>query len=514
MADPEDSPRIPHAVQRRLVEGQRRLAWLRLEDGVVRASGGALRAHGLDGVVHGRPLPATVEWAGAIEGPLPFELRALDVPGGPLENEDVFVWEDEGATFVLLANADAEVLREKQLRGNVDEFLRERLAGAERLRRSERRSRAVALAALGYELLEEGPDGAFRPTSEPQHWLSELCGWSAADARVLAIDDPIDFLSAFLGEARSFFAASRAGEEGRRSIVSSGVWTEVLPLGPGGALEDTSFEAHAIAQPEAGPGLVAVERLDSSMDEKQTALQKRRDAQLSLEGLAREVEIKDVLLHCIVHDLRGPLASIAGALGLLAKGDLDAPERAELIEVGLRQARRQEQMIDGVLDLFAAEYAALQEFEVDPETAPDLVAIARETCARQSPAFEVEGVRLEADLPASRRRIKGRADRLERVLANLLGNARRHAAKGTSVELRVRDLSDGACEVAVLDRGPGVAKKLRPRLFRRFVQGGGGGAAGLGLYYVAMTVERWGGAVRYEDRAGGGAAFYVTLPRA
>ncbi len=67
----------------------------------------------------------------------------------------------------------------------------------------------------------------------------------------------------------------------------------------------------------------------------------------------------------------------------------------------------------------------------------------------------------------------------------------------------------------MLDRGPGVPEALQGQLFRRFVQGGsGGGAAGLGLFYVRMTVERWGGRIRYEDRPGGGAAFHVTLRRA
>ena len=52
------------------------------------------------------------------------------------------------------------------------------------------------------------------------------------------------------------------------------------------------------------------------------------------------------------------------------------------------------------------------------------------------------------------------------------------------------------------------------RRFQRFVQGEGAGAVGLGLFYVRMTVERWGGSVAYADRDGGGADFRVDLVRA
>lgn len=528
---------VPSEVQRWLSAGPMRLAWIRVEAGLVSDLGGAVAVHGLTGVVIGKALPSGLHWTPALEGPLPLELPAVASEHGSAERSDVRAWEDGGAVFIVLTDSSqsARMLGVPLQQWNEGDLLRDRLAGAERLRRDERRARAEVLSILGYELLEESPDGSFRPPSDPAPWLADLCGWAPGAPRVVALDDATSFLPAFLGDAAEFLAETRAGRGVRAEgvevspdleILSSGVWSEQMP-GADGTTHEASFEAHALAL-TGGRGVVAVERLHPSVSMKQEALQHQRDAQLSYEGLAREVQVKDVLLHCIVHDLRGPLSSLVGSLSLLESGGLDDSDRKELIAIGLRQARRQDEMIRHVLDVFGAEYDALRKFEVDPKSAPDAVTISSETVQRLMPAFRAEEKHLVLDAPQGGFRVIGRADRLERVLANLLGNARRHSPAGGEVRLVVRATDGaalpefaeappghGAVEISVLDRGPGVPGALKGQLFHRFVQGGsGGGAAGLGLFYVRMTVERWGGTVRYEDRPGGGAAFHVTLRQA
>ncbi|MEL6431130.1 MAG: HAMP domain-containing sensor histidine kinase [Planctomycetota bacterium] len=511
---------LPPAVQEQLVRGGARVAWLRLDGGVVGDLGGDLSAYGLKGVVaRGAPLPERVEWASALDGPLPLRLASVAAPRAEVERFDVEAREADGAVWVTLRDSSlaARTAGASMQVENDQDFLRDRLAGAERLRRGERRAREQVLRALGFELLERGPDGGYRPSGEPTSWLRDLCGWGPGEPRVLHPSDPTDFLTGFLEDAEDFFADASGDDEPTRRAhdgsrhLPSGVWTEAH-MDADGETYERSFEATAIGLP-GGRGVVAIERLDLSAALRQQALQRQRDAQLSYEGLAREVQVKDVLLHCIVHDLRGPLAGIVGSLSLLERGGLDDAAQDELVEMGLRQARRQEEMIGNVLDVFAAEYEALVRFEASPDGAPDVVAIAHETARRQRPAFEVAGARLVLEAPPGPILVVGRADRLERVLANLVGNALRHAPSGTDVTLRVEATDDGV-RVSVLDRGPGVAAPLRERLFQRFVQGEGAGAVGLGLFYVRMTVERWGGSVAYADRDGGGADFRVDLVRA
>lgn len=507
---PRADAEIPSHIAAHLVRSAPGLAWLRLEESVVRDVGGAVHAQGLGHVTVGAVLPDDLPWGPLVESDLPVAVRGVPTGESPdAPRADVHAWEDGASVHVLLldSSATADVLSANMQAGNEDALLRERLAGAERLRRGERRARAEALSTLGYELLERGPDGLFRPAGEPADWLIQLCGWAPGAPRVMETGDPADFLSCFLEDAVEFL--DEPAEDGVR-VLSSGVWTESNMGDEGG---ESSFQAHVLGL-SSGRGLIAIEALHLRLIEKQTSLQRQRDAQLSYEGLAQEMQVKDVLLHCIVHDLRGPLSNLVGSLSLLQRDDLDPQERDEMIDIGLRQAKRQDEMIRHVLEVFSAEYEALRHFEQDPRTAPDAVAIAAESSSRQRAAFLDRGVDLVVQTPPLPRRVVGRADRLERVLANLLSNALRHAPRGTAVELVVEDVADERVQFSVLDRGPGVPEELRDRLFRRFVQGGSRGAAGLGLFYVRMTVERWGGAVEYEPREGGGAAFHVTLRRA
>lgn len=105
---------------------------------------------------------------------------------------------------------------------------------------------------------------------------------------------------------------------------------------------------------------------------------------------------------------------------------------------------------------------------------------------------------------------------LERVLSNLVSNARRHATSQIDLHVRARR---GAVRVAVVDDGPGLPDSVRDALFERYVRGSGGGRVGLGLAIVKAAVDRLGGRVSAHDRrdldpsAPHGACFIVRLPR-
>jgi signal transduction histidine kinase len=105
--------------------------------------------------------------------------------------------------------------------------------------------------------------------------------------------------------------------------------------------------------------------------------------------------------------------------------------------------------------------------------------------------------------------------RLERVVANLLDNARRHG-KGL-VRLGVVR-RDGRARVEVDDAGPGVPAEAREHVFERFARGSPAdrdatdSGAGLGLALVSQHVRRHDGRTWVEERPGGGARFVVELP--
>ena len=99
---------------------------------------------------------------------------------------------------------------------------------------------------------------------------------------------------------------------------------------------------------------------------------------------------------------------------------------------------------------------------------------------------------------------------LAQVLLNLLLNAIAHAPAGTSVELRARE-KDGAVEISVRDHGPGVAPEERERIWEPFHSASGG--TGLGLAVVRRLAREHAWAVEVRDAPSGGAEFSITLPR-
>ncbi|MCJ7711752.1 MAG: sensor histidine kinase, partial [Chloroflexi bacterium] len=103
--------------------------------------------------------------------------------------------------------------------------------------------------------------------------------------------------------------------------------------------------------------------------------------------------------------------------------------------------------------------------------------------------------------------------RLDRILGNLLDNARDHAT-GAPVEIALARTREGAV-IVVADRGPGVPAGSLPHLFDRFYKADpsrAGGTSGLGLAIAAEHAALLGGSLRARSRPGGGLMLTLTLP--
>ncbi len=257
--------------------------------------------------------------------------------------------------------------------------------------------------------------------------------------------------------------------------------------------------------------------LDASAQELQQRLMQQKGNELSLnyQRLVKEIQQKEVLLHCIVHDLAGPLMGIKGGYELLSKENISEGGR-KFLELGLRQANKQEMLIREILQAFSAEVDSLNSVEVDPEKAPDALSAAQEVIEALSPAFALNQVklRLSPDLDQNADwKIVGEKSRLERVISNLVENALRHSPANSSVTISLNDEDDNIL-VAIDDQGPGVPADIAPTLFQKFSQGKKGrGKIGLGLYFCRITVEHWGGQIGHSPGKDGGARFWFRLPR-
>src|SRR5262249_58576818 len=103
-----------------------------------------------------------------------------------------------------------------------------------------------------------------------------------------------------------------------------------------------------------GKNVLLIRNLGGTYAERQKLYQSARDSLLAHERLLSEIQKKEILLHCIIHDLSQPLTAMRGCFNLMSLQDLSAEVR-RIVETGERESNRQEQMIRGILEAFSAD---------------------------------------------------------------------------------------------------------------------------------------------------------------
>jgi len=220
--------------------------------------------------------------------------------------------------------------------------------------------------------------------------------------------------------------------------------------------------------------------------------------------------LRNTLLASISHDLRTPLAVIAGASSTLAEhgDDLDAASRTSLARSIETKARDISELVSNVLDLMRFESGQIA-LRRDWDTLDDLIGAALARVEERLREYPVS-VDLPEDLPA----VHVDADLIVQTFANLLDNVAKYTPPGTAVHISAREDEDWV-QVTVDDEGPGLPTIGRERLFDKFQRGhdeGTVGGAGLGLAICRAIVRAHGGDIAAGDRPGGGARFQFTLP--
>lgn len=232
-------------------------------------------------------------------------------------------------------------------------------------------------------------------------------------------------------------------------------------------------------------------------EELERAWQREREAAAHLRDLD---DMKNLLLHAVAHDLRGPIATVLGSAMVLENSliELDEDKRDLIRGVGVG-ARKLNRLVNDLLDL-----ERLERGLVEPDRRPtDVGELARRVVAELKVKFHEVHVETETSVsPVD-------PVHVERIIENLVVNAARHTPKGTAIWVRVHRREEGTM-ILVQDAGPGVPLDLREVIFEPFRHGGEG--LGIGLSLVARFATLHGGWARVGDREGGGASFEVFLP--
>jgi signal transduction histidine kinase/HPt (histidine-containing phosphotransfer) domain-containing protein len=359
------------------------------------------------------------------------------------------------------------------------------------------------LRQLGYVLFEYLGDGRFALLADPPAWLWEFWGVDTAVQQPLSLAEKSPFLENFLSDAVDFWSAAQPGS------LDSGAWIEKSSSGAEIPLQATAWLLD-------GRPILAIYSSVTQYQERVQILQTARSSRLEHERLLREIQKKEILLHCIIHDLSQPLSVMSVALDCVA-GESISPRTAEFLELGRRASDQQQSMIREVLQTFSADLRATLDAETSANTSPDLFHVARQVAESQSPAFAAKNVGLKLALPGAPEqcRVMGEQSRLQRIFANLLENALRYSPAGSCVTLGA-ELDEGFCKAYVDDEGPGLPPDLTSaQIFGLFSKGKEStGKAGLGLYFCRITVERWGGTIGCACLPEKGSRFWFRLPLA
>jgi two-component system sensor histidine kinase KdpD len=227
--------------------------------------------------------------------------------------------------------------------------------------------------------------------------------------------------------------------------------------------------------------------------------------------VAAEAEsLRNTLLASISHDLRTPLAVMAGAGSALATrgASLDEATRMALAHSIETKAREMSDLVSNVLDLTRLDAGEIA-LRRQPEHLDELVGAALHQYEGRLAEHPVE-IRIPSDLPA----LFVDAPLVVQVFGNLFDNAAKYTPRGTHIQ--VSAASDGPfVRVTVDDDGPGLPPGDPAELFEKFRRGEREATvvgAGLGLAICRAIVHAHGGTIEARRRPERGTRFELTLP--
>jgi len=226
---------------------------------------------------------------------------------------------------------------------------------------------------------------------------------------------------------------------------------------------------------------------------------------------------KGELLAVASHDLKNPLASIAGLAQIMLemkKADPQAGEQdVQFLQSIFEASSHMSEVVKGILANEGLEQTGLH---VAAESI-DLSSLCDELMKFSEPAARRKGISVVCDVTPGIR-FHGDRTRLREAFDNYVSNAIKYSPAGKTVTVRLKALPEsGQIEFGVQDQGPGLTEDDKQKLFAKFKKlsarpTGGESSTGLGLSIVKMIVEMHGGTVGCDSEHGRGAYFWARLP--
>lgn len=217
---------------------------------------------------------------------------------------------------------------------------------------------------------------------------------------------------------------------------------------------------------------------------------------------------RDLSLRDVAHDLRGLVGAASLSARHLLGAELSGSHQAAAKRI-LQAAGRMERLIGDLLDVSRLEAGR---FTLEPSSADPRALMGEAVRTAELEAAE-RGVPLVMRPGLELPRVRADRDRIQQVLANLIGNAVAYSPVGGEVRIEAEPLGDEVL-FSVEDDGPGIAEADLPHLFEPFwrAEQGGRRGSGLGLPISRGIVAAHGGRIWATSELGSGSRFTFTLP--
>jgi signal transduction histidine kinase len=208
------------------------------------------------------------------------------------------------------------------------------------------------------------------------------------------------------------------------------------------------------------------------------------------------------------HELRTPIFSLGGFVELLQDEQLDQSTRDEFLSTMAEQVERLQKLAVDLLDLSRLDAGSI---DLNAERV-DLAELAGAVAAEFKPVIASHRTALDVRLPDEPVCAQCDRERAMQIMRILLDNALRHTPEGTPVTV-IAGRDNGTAELAVADKGPGVAPASHTQVFERFYTADAARGSGLGLAIAKELAERMDGRITLNSRPGR-TVFKVALPLA
>jgi PAS domain S-box-containing protein len=236
-----------------------------------------------------------------------------------------------------------------------------------------------------------------------------------------------------------------------------------------------------------------------------------RGAERDVTELKKIEKTKNEFISIVSHEIRSPLTSIHGALGLLTT-QTDLSEKAkDLIQLAYRNSKLLADLVKDIIDIEKIELGKFG-FQLQKNLLSPCIREAIQTARLIS---EKTGIQIVEENLLPNLEVEIDPGRLGQALGNLLSNAINFSPMGGHIFVSM-ELIGEKVRVYIRDEGPGIPAEFASRIFGKFEQAanvfGREKGTGLGLNIAKTIVEQMGGEIGYLSKPGQGAIFYIELP--